>query len=314
MIVTLAMSASLDVTYEVDELNVGDITRPFGVTRVAGGKALNVARAASALGAEVRAIAALGGPTGEWVASMLATDGVPATVVPLRRVTRTCLAVVERAESATSTDLYEPATAFDGDEWDAYAAAVRSLVSEAAGGHPMPWVGLSGSVPPGVPLADLAGLLVHLRTQGARVVVDGSGEGLRATAQAAELIKVNRREASELLGVPLDTARDACAALRERYGCDAVVTDGVAGSAALIGDVEAAAPAATRRGRFPAGSGDAFLGGLLAAFSRGESAAQALAAASSAGERNALVPGQGRLGDVHDFLRVDAGGSPAGIG
>ncbi|MGN6197449.1 MAG: hypothetical protein ACTHNX_02285, partial [Humibacter sp.] len=88
---------------------------------------------------------------------------------------------------------------------------------------------------------------------------------------------------------------DACDRLRERYGCDAVVTDGVAGSSALLGSIRTSVPASVRRGRFPAGSGDAFLGGLLAAFERGDSAADALAAAASAGERNALVAGQGRL-------------------
>jgi 1-phosphofructokinase family hexose kinase len=294
MIITLALSASLDVTYEVDQLRVGDITRPFAVTRVAGGKALNVARAASALGADVRTVAALGGATGEWVAAMLAEDGVDATVVPLRRVTRTCIAIVARAESTTSTDLYEPATALDADEWDAYATAARTAVSEAAR-HSPPWVALSGSVPPGVPFAGLGSLLTELRAAGARVVVDGSGEGLRATAPAAELIKVNRREASELIGEEPASAAESCRRLRERYGCDAVVTDGVAGSAALIGDVETAVPPSGRRGRFPAGSGDSFLGGLLAAFERGESPHAALAAAASAGERNALVAGQGRL-------------------
>ncbi|MGN6206579.1 1-phosphofructokinase family hexose kinase [Humibacter sp.] len=294
MIITLALSASLDVTYEVDELNVGDITRPFAVTRVAGGKALNVARAASALGAEVSTLAALGGATGEWVAEMLAQDGVAATVVPLRRVTRTCIAVVERAESATSTDLYEPATELEPDEWEAYAAAARRAVTTASTGGG-PWVALSGSVPPGVPHDELGSLLSELRRRGARVVVDGSGDGLRATAPAAELIKVNRREASELLGIQLETAADACDRLRERYGCDAVVTDGVAGSSALLGSIRTSVPASVRRGRFPAGSGDAFLGGLLAAFERGDSAEDALAAAASAGERNALVAGQGRL-------------------
>ncbi|NNC13841.1 hypothetical protein HII28_18425 [Planctomonas sp. JC2975] len=297
MIIALALSASLDVTYEVDELKVGDITRPFAVTRVAGGKSLNVARSASALGADVRAVAALGGATGEWLASMLAADGVQTVVVPLSRVTRTCIAVVESAESATSTDLYEPATEFDAGEWDAFAAAARIAVAEAVARRPIPWVALSGSVPSGVPLAGLGELLGDLRTAGARVAVDGSGAGLLATAQHADLIKVNRREASELLGVELASANDACHAVRERYGADVVITDGVAGSAALIGTVASAVAPATRLGRFPAGSGDSFLGGLLAAFERGADAADALAAAADAGERNALVPGQGILAD-----------------
>ncbi|QDZ16254.1 1-phosphofructokinase family hexose kinase [Humibacter ginsenosidimutans] len=298
MIIALALSASLDVTYEVDELDVGDITRPFAVTRVAGGKSLNVARAASALGADVRAVAALGGPTGEWVASMLADDGVDAVIVPLSRVTRTCIAVVERAESTTSTDLYEPATQLDSGEWDAFASAARTAVADAVAEHPLPWVSLSGSVPPGVPLTALGDLLGELRATGARIAVDGSGAGLKATAPHADLVKVNRREASELLGADQQSAAAACRSLHEAHGVDAVVTDGVAGSAALLGGAEASVAASTRRGRFPAGSGDSFLGGLLAALERGAGVAEALAAAADAGERNALVPGQGILAPV----------------
>jgi fructose-1-phosphate kinase PfkB-like protein len=227
---------------------------------------------------------------------MLAADGVDAVVVPLAAVTRTCIAVVERAESATSTDVYEPATEFTTAEWDAFASAARATVAESVARQPRPWVFLSGSVPSGVPLAGLGSLLRDLRTAGARVAIDGSGAGLAATAPSADLIKVNRREASELLGVEFSSAVEACRALHDRVGCDAVVTDGVVGSAALIAGSESTMPAASRRGRFPAGSGDAFLGGLLAAFERSTDVEGALAAASNAGERNALVPGQGILG------------------
>jgi 1-phosphofructokinase family hexose kinase len=292
MIIALALSASLDVTYEVDAFHFGDITRPRTVTRVAGGKALNVARAAKTLGADVLAVAALGGATGDWIERMLADEEIPVCTVALRAATRTCIAVVEDAESATSTDLYEPATTLTADEWEAYAAAVRSAIRSADRGA---WLALSGSIPPGVPLDGLAALLAEARDRGVRVVVDGSGPGLRATVSAADLVKVNRREASELLGVDVPTAAEACALLRERYGVDAVVTDGIHGSAARVGGITATTPAVVLRGRFPAGSGDAFLGGLLAAFVRGVALDEALRAAASAGVRNALVPGQGRL-------------------
>ncbi len=291
MIVALALSPGLDVTYEVDALALGGITRPSAVTRVAGGKALNVARAAAGLGADVHALAVLGGPTGEWVAALLADDGVPATVVAGTGTTRTCLTIVEASGGATSTDLYEPATELDRASWASFARAARDRAAARPGG----WFALSGSIPRGVPLDELAGLLVELRAAGARVVVDGSGAGLRATAGAADLVKVNRHEAEELVGAPLATATEAGRALRERLGVDSVVTDGVYGAAALLGGAELLAPPTRRPGRFPAGSGDAFLGGLLTALDRGDAYDAALALAVSAAERNAHVPGQGRL-------------------
>lgn len=290
MIIALALSPSLDVTYEVAALGRGEITRPDAVTRVPGGKALNVARVAHALGADVRAVAALGGHVGAWVADMLAAEGVPTDVVPLARDTRTCAAIVERGEATSSTDLYEPATPLSSGEW----AAFQRSAEEAVRGR-MPWVAVSGSLPGGVDPEEAAELLSRLRAAGARVAVDSSGEGLRALGPVADLVKVNLSEARAAVAPTASGARSAATALRATWGCDAVVTDGVRGGSAVFGTASHDLAAPETPGRFPAGSGDAFLGGLLAGLDRGEPPASALALARDAAERNARTPGQGIL-------------------
>lgn len=289
MIITLAVSPSLDVTYEVAELRRDDITRPSRVTRVAGGKALNVARVAAALGADVSTVVALGGPGGDWVEDLLADEGVPATVIPIRRNTRTSIAIVEEFGASSSTDLYEVPTALDADEWLAFADAAA-----AAGARPGARVVLSGSLPQGVSPSGVGKLLGRLRASGAWVAVDGSGEGLQGTAAHADLIKVNRSEAAELLGADAGAAESALA-LGRRFAADAVVTDGIRGGFAVLGGEGMPLRPPLRRGRFSAGSGDAFLGGLLAALEAGKSARDALEMATDAAERNASCPGQGVL-------------------
>ena len=291
MIIALALSPSLDVTYEVDELRRGDISRPTRVTHVAGGKALNVARVATALGADALAIAALGGRSGAWVSDLLTADGVASCVVPIRRNTRTCIAIVEGRGAPSSTDVYEPASALDPAEWVAFADA--ALEASSASGSPTRLV-LSGSLPQGAPAGEVADLLDRCRRAGAWLAVDGSGEGLRATAAHADLLKVNRSEANEFLRADHD-AEGAAVEIRTRLGADVVVTDGIRGGFAIIGDDPVALDPPVRRGRFSAGSGDAFLGGLLAALERGAGGTAALGAASDAAERNALCPGQGVL-------------------
>jgi fructose-1-phosphate kinase PfkB-like protein len=126
------------------------------------------------------------------------------------------------------------------------------------------------------------------------VAVDSSGPGLRATAGNADLVKVNRSEANELLGGEHDAA-SAAHAISARFEVDAIVTDGVRGGFALLGGESLALGAPARHGRFSAGSGDAFLGGLLAALEAGADGREALAAARDAAERNAMCPGQGVL-------------------
>lgn len=304
MILFLALSPSLDLTIEVPNLDRGEIVRPTRVTRVAGGKALNAARAAHALGAPVRAVAALGGSSGSWVAQLLAEEGVGLDRVELAADTRMCSAIVEGAGASRSTDIYEPATPVGADEW----RSLRDLVTAVAQRHRPTWCALSGSIPAGVPLDELARLLDGIRASGVRVAVDCSGAGLAATAPYADLLKINLAEASELLGAQQVGAEAACRALNDRFGADAVVTDGDREGVAIVTGSQVPIPPPAQIGVFPAGSGDAFLGGLLTGLDRAEAAVDALELARVATERNAAVPGQGRLG-----ASPEAGGRSAGF-
>jgi fructose-1-phosphate kinase PfkB-like protein len=114
-------------------------------------------------------------------------------------------------------------------------------------------------------------------------------------------VKVNAAEVGGLLGVPTQRRDDAVAAalkLREMAGGDGhagVVTRGAEG-------VMLAAPDGTLyegmlyvRGRYPVGSGDAFLAGLVTSLDRDEDWRAALCSALGAATANAELPGAGRL-------------------
>lgn len=290
MILVLALSPSLDVTYELPVLRRNTVNRVGAVTRVPGGKALNAARVAASLGAEVEVVVPLGGASGAWISGALRDEGIAATVIPVGTETRTCVAVVEDDGAASSTDLYEAAAPLDVDAWSALAAAVLDTVARR---RPT-WLLLSGSLPEGARPAAVAELLGRARSAGVLTAVDSSGEGLRALAPVADLIKVNRAEAAELLDRDR-SPQEAARALAGRWACDAVVTDGVRPGGAVAGGVALPVRAPSRAGRFPAGSGDAFLGALVAALLAGGDAAVALAAAAAAAEANARVPGAGVL-------------------
>ena len=77
--------------------------------RVAGGKALNAARAAALLGSTVAAVAVLGGGTGAVVADLARADGLELRVVDGVALTRTCVSIHARSTGAL-TEIYEHAT------------------------------------------------------------------------------------------------------------------------------------------------------------------------------------------------------------
>ena len=101
---------------------------PAGRVRPAspGGKGLNVARAAAALGGDVSAVALLGGHAGRWIAEQLAAEGVPldaAWAATSRRDRRSrCAGALEGL-----TEFYEHGHPVTASEWAAFDELVESL-------------------------------------------------------------------------------------------------------------------------------------------------------------------------------------------
>ncbi|MGI5190968.1 PfkB family carbohydrate kinase [Promicromonospora sp. CA-289599] len=294
MISAIALSPSLDVTYVVDEL--AGIQRPRSVHRVAGGKALNAARAAAALGARVSAVAVLGAGAGQDVADGARADGVDVHVVPGAEPTRTCVSIFS-VGTGRLTEVYERAVPVAASE----AAAALDTAVRLAVDRPGWWL-ISGGLPDSAPGGLLADAVRRLHDAGVRVAVDSHGAALHdAVGARPDLVKVNRAEALELVGagggaagggdVAEPSVPELLAAVHARTGGLAVITDGAAGAWATDGDRVLRARLTGHTGGFPVGSGDSFLGGLLVALDGGADLAAALALATATGTANAQAPG-----------------------
>ncbi len=117
-LVCVSLNAAVDKIIAVDRLVPGEIHRPELLSVVAGGKALNVARAAATLGMPVRAVAVLGGHAGDWMDAALRERRIVTHVVRAAGETRTCLSVLDRA-AGTLTEFYEPGLTLDAAGWAA---------------------------------------------------------------------------------------------------------------------------------------------------------------------------------------------------
>jgi 1-phosphofructokinase family hexose kinase len=295
VIVSLAANPSIDKLFEIERLVKGDIHRPQGFIQVAGGKGLNVARSAHSLGAEVVAAALLRGHAGKWLEEQLSAEGVNSSSVWCHGENRSSLSVADR-ETGGLTEFYERGSVVPAAAW----AELMQTVSEAwrTGG----WLTISGSLPRGAPDDGYRDLVAEARAAGVRVAVDAEGERLRLALEARpDVVKVNQAEARELLGVPTarrEEALSAASKLRDLAGGDGhagIVTRGADG-------VVLAAPDGTLfegmlyvRGRYPVGSGDAFLAGLITALDRAEAWDEALCVALGAATANAELAGAGKL-------------------
>jgi 1-phosphofructokinase family hexose kinase len=274
---------------------------------VAGGKGLNVARAATLLGAEVRIVAPLAGHAGRWLADELDREGIAGRFAWVDGETRTCFAIHDATDD-TLTELNEAGPTLDARAWAALVETLREEIG--AGGVGL--VTISGSLPPGAQPDGLAQLLATAHRAGVPVALDAGGPALSAALESQPwLVKLNVAEAAATLGRSVgpdaSAARDAAVAIATLTGGAVVVTRGIDGAVAFSQDgTVLEVPPPLSRGAYPVGSGDAFLAGLATAILRGEPFPDALRLASAAAAANARVRGAGRLDPAEAYRDAPA--------
>ena len=295
MIVCVAANPSIDKLFEVERLVPGAIHRPVAFVQTAGGKGLNVARAAHALGAEVRAAGILRGHAGTWLEEALEHEGIHGVFVWTEGESRSSLSVANR-ETPGLTEFYEHGSVVSPAAWAEFVEGVTSLFEAGR------WLTISGSLPRGAPDDGYLDLVVRAREAGLKVALDTDGERLRrALPGGPDVVKVNTEEVAESLGVPTgnrDNWIAAAAKLRELaggLGHAGIVTRGAEGVMVAAPDGSLYQGALYEQGRYPVGSGDAFLAGLVVALERGLDWPSALRLALGTATANAEIPGAGKL-------------------
>jgi 1-phosphofructokinase family hexose kinase len=295
VIVCVAGNPSIDKLFVVDQLTVGGIHRPQRLVQLPGGKGIHVAQVATALGADAVVTGLLGGYAGRWVAEALAAQEVQGRFAQMAGETRSSLSVADR-QTGRLTEFYESGVPVTAEEWESVETIVSSLLPQAS------WITLAGSLPPNTPRDAYARMAERARDAGVSVALDTRGDALAHTiGEQPQLVKINAYEAQELLGWELSTseaAQRAAREIRKRAGGDghaAVVTMGEEGMVLADPEGREWRGRLAARGRYPVGSGDAFLAGMLTALERGDAWPDAIALGLGAAAANAEVPGAGLL-------------------
>jgi 1-phosphofructokinase family hexose kinase len=266
---------TIDRTLTIAELRPGDVLRFEDAVITPGGKGVNVARTALALGAPAVLAGLVPGHTGAAVAALLAEEGISLAGVEVGGEVRSSAVVLER--SGRVTVMNEPGPPLGEEDWERY----ESVVTERVGEHDV--LACSGSLPPGAPEDAYARLAAAAVAAGATAIVDVTGAQLGAALAAGAIVTPNLAEAEGLLhgrddetvdaGDPEEVRERAQAAARElvaRGARHAIVTAGAAGAAVAGGERVRWVSAPLVRARNPVGAGDALVGGVGTALERGE--------------------------------------------
>jgi 1-phosphofructokinase len=286
---------TIDRTAAIAELRPGEVLRTREVAVTAGGKGVNVARAASALGATAMLVGFLPGRLGGAAAAMLAEEGVALHGVDSGGELRSTSVLIE--DSGRVTVINEPGPPVTATEWEALEHAVAEELRDAD------MLVCSGSIPPGAPPDAIGRLVTAAHAAGVRALVDTSSVRLGpALAAGPDVATPNLAEAEALLGGATGEGVEVAGDEAEGRGLvaadgllrlgarAAVVTAGSAGAAVAGGDLRTWIPAPAVRVRNPIGAGDAFAAGLAVGLARDWSLAEAAALAVATGSASVERP------------------------
>lgn len=290
MITTITMNASIDKAYFMDRvIENGTVMRVAQCRNTAGGKGLNVARAAFRCGAKVQASGMVGGFNGQYLESMLSADGIPHRFVHVAGETRSCINILD--EKYGSTEYLEPGCEISPEEEADFMRQYPDIIKDSD------VITISGSIPKGMQ-KDIYGRMIALaKNMGKKVLLDTSGENLKQGIKAKPtLVKPNQDEIEQLFDVKLHSVDEVISYAWKIYeqGIPYVVISlGGKGACMICKDGLLRGQAPKIEAVNTVGCGDSMVGALAVSLERGDAPAKALQFAMAVAASNALSPNTG---------------------
>lgn len=294
-ILTLTLNPALDLTVRLPRLAPGAVNRSETLLTHAAGKGVNVAQVLADLGHHVSVGGFLGSANPQAFEALIAGRGFGDVFIRVPGETRSNIKIAE--QDGRVTDINAPGPLVS-------EQAQQDLLNRIATvGLDFDVVVVAGSLPRGVSPQWFQGMLEHLKNLGLKVVLDTSGEALRAGLKAGPwMVKPNTEELAEAL----DNATDAVSQLHQKGVEHVVVSDGAAGvtwysSGATL---HATPPRVTVASTV--GAGDSLLAGMLHGLLSGDTPEQTLRRATAIAAMAVTQIGFGISDDAH-LARLESG-------
>ncbi len=285
MLLLVATNPTIDRLVTVPELHVSQVHRATALQLSAGGKAINVARAANTLGVPQHTVGFLAGFAGQHLEKLINREGLNCRWYHLS-YGETKMSHLLLHENSDTTVINEPGPRMQHEDWLAFTDLIWSQAQSSRA------VVLAGTIPPGVSPSEYAALCHKLASLNTQVFVDTPGRTLQAILSDPRdlAIKVNKAELAHALGIDLDAPGRMVATMRALIGTGARLIGVTLGAK---GAIIANRDGIYRVTRSPhpqplstVGSGDSFTAGLVTGYLRSWSLPESLRLAAACGVAN----------------------------
>lgn len=292
-LLSVTPDVALDRTLTVRGWRKAAIARTDQVLESAGGKGVNVARAAGTLGLAATIVGVLAGRTGEHIRTLAEAEDLDTRWVWLGQgQSRVCTILVD-PDDPPATIICEAGPTLAENDWRQMVTRVRDEAAQSD------VTTICGPLPAGIGASALGALLDTLMADGRALAVDSSGEALvEAIRRPIWLVKATHEALGEVLGKTLSTPESAVAAARPIVANGPrtlIITLGAQGTVCVRRDGAWWARPPEIRALSAVGSGDSLLAGVIASRLRGEQWPDPLRLGVACWAADTLTIGAGRL-------------------
>jgi 6-phosphofructokinase 2 len=257
-IVTLTVNPAVDKSTHIDRLIPEQKLRCDAPRFDAGGGGINVSKAIKRLGGTSTAIFTTGGPAGQVLRDLVSQEGIDCEVIQTEQWTRENFIVAETSTNAQYR-FGMPGAALSEAETETVLETLRQSKAD--------YVVASGSLPPQMDVNFYEKVAAISKEIGAKLVLDTSGEPLRAACdEGVFLLKPNIGELEALVGakdLQIDDVDDAARMLIGDGKCEVVIVSmGPKGAILVTKDLCEHVPAPPVQKRSTVGAGDSMVAGM----------------------------------------------------
>lgn len=303
MILTNTLNPSIDISYQVENLEIGAVHRPTQMIKNAGGKGINVTKVLDDLGADVTATGYLGGTNGQWIQTQLEQRNIKLQFIDIEGNTRQCIAI---NDGEHQTEILEAGPEVSKASQALYLKQLADIA------HQYKVVTISGSTPKLMNQSKTAYMIKILNTlTNSYNIVDIDGQSLKVILGQSALIraiKPNQSEFEDLVNQKGLSHQDIIKILKTNQlfkDVDVFVTLGSEGAIIKLKESIYQATLPNINAVNPVGSGDATVAGIAYSVEHDLDPVTTIQTALACGTSNAMQAATGKIiqQDVDDLIK-----------
>jgi 6-phosphofructokinase 2 len=291
-IVTLTINPAIDKSANINQVIAERKMRCKSPRFDPGGGGINVSRAIKKLGGQSTAIYLAGGLTGQMLQQLLDRENIDHHPLPIENLTREDITILEETTNKQFRFVM-PGPALNDEEWQRALSTLSAIKPEPD------YIVASGSLPAGVPVDFYARAARVAKELGSRIIIDTSGEPLRAAiSEGVFMIKPSLRELGELAGRSkraIEDKEQQAAAAKEiiKNGKCEVVVVSLGDAGILVASQQASEwiPAPKVPVKSKVGAGDSLVAGIVLSLAQGNPLSTAVRFGIAAGTAAVMTPG-----------------------